>query len=189
MQQNERQLVSKAKNGDTQAFGELVMTHQTFAYNLALRALGSPEEAQDATQEAFLKVWQALPGFREEAQFRTWLYRIVINQCYNRRPMLKREAASMTLDDDDDRVFTEFNGPESQAVVSERKVLLQKAVDALPSSYRVMVMLRFQQDLAYEEIAEVMNLPLGTVKTGLFRARGLLRQALTVRDRMIEWAL
>jgi len=186
---DERLLVKKAKNGDTQAFGELVMTHQVFAYNLALRALGSPEEAQDATQEAFLKVWQALPGFREEAQFRTWLYRIVINQCYNRRPMLKREVAAISLEIDDDWISTEFNGPESQAVVSERKTLLQKAVDELPSSYRLMVMLRFQQELAYDEIASVMNLPLGTVKTGLFRARALLKQSLSVQDRVIEWAL
>lgn len=188
MQQDERQLVKKAKNGDTQAFGELVMIHQTFAYNLALRALGSPEEAQDATQEAFLKVWQALPGFREEAQFRTWLYRIVINQCYNRRPVLKREASAAGIEDDGDWTTGEFNGPESQAVVSERKALLQQAVDGLPSSYRLMVMLRFQQDLAYEEIASVMNLPLGTVKTGLFRARALLRQSLTVENRVMEWA-
>lgn len=188
MQQDERQLVKKAKNGDTQAFGELVIIHQTFAYNLALRALGTPEEAQDATQEAFLKVWQALPGFREEAQFRTWLYRIVINQCYNRRPVLKREAAAMTIEDDGDWTSAGFNEPESQAVVSERKALLQQAVDELPSSYRLMVMLRFQQDLAYEEIASVMNLPLGTVKTGLFRARALLRQTLTVKNRVMEWA-
>jgi RNA polymerase sigma-70 factor (ECF subfamily) len=189
MQQDESRLVKKAKNGDTQAFGELVTMHQTFAYNLALRALGSPEEAQDATQEAFLKVWQALPGFREEAQFRTWLYRIVINQCYNRRPMLKREAAAETIEDDEDWKSEEFNGPESLTVALERKALLQKAVDRLPSSYRLMVMLRFQQDLAYEEIASVMNLPLGTVKTGLFRARALLKESLTVQDRVIEWAL
>jgi RNA polymerase sigma-70 factor, ECF subfamily len=188
MQLEERQLVKKAKNGDTQAFGELVMIHQTFAYNLALRALGSPEEAQDATQEAFLKVWQALPGFREEAQFRTWLYRIVVNQCYNRRPALKREVTAITIENDDDWVSSEFNGPESQAVVSERKAMLQQAVDELPSSYRLMVMLRFQQDLAYEEIANVMNMPLGTVKTGLFRARALLRQSLTVQNRVMEWA-
>lgn len=189
MPQDERQLVKRAKNGDTQAFGELVMAHQTFAYNLALRALGSPEEAQDATQEAFLKVWQALPGFREEAQFRTWLYCIVINQCYNRRPTLKREAAAESIEDDDYWISEEFNGPESQTVVSERKALLQKAVDGLPSSYRLMVMLRFQQDLTYDEIASVMNLPLGTVKTGLFRARALLKQSLSVDDRVIEWAL
>jgi RNA polymerase sigma-70 factor (ECF subfamily) len=189
MQLDERQLVKKAKNGDTQAFGELVIKHQVFAYNLALRALGNPDEAQDATQEAFLKVWQALPGFREESQFRTWLYRIVINQCYNRRPMLKREVAAISLEPGDDWISSEFNGPESLAVVSERKALLQKAVDELPSSYRLMVMLRFQQDLAYEEIASVMNLPLGTVKTGLFRARALLRQSLTCKDRVIEWAM
>jgi RNA polymerase sigma-70 factor, ECF subfamily len=188
MQLEERQLVKKAKDGDTQAFGELVMTHQVFAYNLALRALGNPEEAQDATQEAFLKVWQALPGFREEAQFRTWLYRIVVNQCYNRRPVLKREAAAITIEDYGDWISTGFNEPESQVVVSERKDLLQQAVDGLPSSYRLMVMLRFQQDLAYEEIASVMNLPLGTVKTGLFRARALLRQTLTVENRVMEWA-
>jgi len=154
------------------------MAHQGFVYNLALRAMGNPEEAQDAAQEALLRAWQALPDFRGEAQFRTWLYRIVINLCYNRRPRLRREAAEISLEQNEDLFTASDPEPECVAEASERKALLQWAISQLPSSYRLLVMLRFQQDMSYEEIAEVMNLPLGTVKTGLFRARALLRQSL-----------
>jgi RNA polymerase sigma-70 factor (ECF subfamily) len=188
MQPDESLLVYRAKNGDTRAFGELVMAHQGFVYNLALRAVGDPDEAQDAAQEALLRAWQALPTFRGDSQFRTWLYRIVINLCYNRRPRLRREAAEMSLEQDEDCFVAPEAGPERQAEAAERKALLQRAIDRLPSSYRLLVMLRYQQDMAYEDIAEVMNLPLGTVKTGLFRAKALLRQTLVQRDEVVEWA-
>ena len=134
-----------------------------------------------------MRAWQALPDFRGDSQFRTWLYRIVINLCYNRRPRLRREAAEISLEKDEDFLVHPEAGPEHQAEAAERKALLQRAIDQLPASYRLLVMFRFQQEMAYEEIAEVMNLPLGTVKTGLFRAKALLRQALVNREEVVEW--
>lgn len=189
MQPDESQLILRAKHGDTQAFGELVLLYQVFVYNLALRALGDPNEAQDAAQEAFFRAWQAIPGFRGESRFRTWLYRIVINLCYNRHPGLRRETAQIPLEMDEDLHSTGEPGPERMAEAAERKALLQLAIDQLPISYRLLVLLRYQQDMAYEEIAAVMNLPLGTVKTGLFRAKARLRDALLNRDEVLEWAL
>ena len=89
--QREDKLVHRAQQGDTQAFAELVLEHQRFAFNLALRALSDPQEAEDIVQEAFLKAWQALSRFRRQARFQTWLYRIVMNLCYNRLPRLRVE--------------------------------------------------------------------------------------------------
>ncbi|MBN1145911.1 MAG: sigma-70 family RNA polymerase sigma factor, partial [Anaerolineales bacterium] len=95
MHRDEAQLVQRARRGDTDAFAELLRAHQDFAYNLALRALGDPHEAEDVAQEAFVRAWQALPRFRGDARFRTWLYRIVANLCYNRLPRLRRELSSL----------------------------------------------------------------------------------------------
>lgn len=100
---------ARAKRGDAKAYEALVRAHASFAYNLALRTLGDEVEAEDAAQEAFVRAWRGLPRFRDEARFRTWLYRIVVNQCYDRMPKLKRqlealevEAATGIADDDQD---------------------------------------------------------------------------------------
>ena len=170
--------MERARAGDVEAFGALVVAHQQFVYNLAWRALGDEHEAQDAAQEAFIRVWQALPNFRGQAQFRTWLYRIVTNLCYSRLPRLRQQVAALgdlemgSLPDEAQA------DPADQAEAGEQRAFLWQQIDALPESYRVLVMLRYQQGLAYEEIATVMSLPLGTVKTGLFRARARLREAL-----------
>src|SRR5512143_848590 len=92
---DETNWLERAQAGDVEAFGALVSAHQQFVYNLAWRALGDEHEAQDAAQEAFLRVWQALPNFRGQAQFRTWLYRIVTNVCYGRLPRLRRQLAAL----------------------------------------------------------------------------------------------
>ena len=178
LQASVEQLVRLAQAGDAEAFGALVVEHQRFVYNLALRALGDAREAEDVAQEAFVRAWLALPNFRGQAQFRTWLYRIVTNLCYNRRARLRRELMAMgedqVADTPDDSFADLTSGPE----VEERRMFLHQAIEALPENYRLLIVLRFQQELSYEEIANILNLPLGTVKTGLFRARAQLRQAL-----------
>jgi RNA polymerase sigma-70 factor, ECF subfamily len=171
-------LVRSAQRGDTEAFAGLVDEHQRFVYNLALRALGDPAEAEDVSQEAFVRAWQALPNFRGQARFRTWLYRIVTNLCYNRLPRLRRDLSALG-DEVAEAVPDEVWADPAGAVESEeRRVFLHRQIEALPESYRLLVTLRFQQELSYDEIASVLSLPLGTVKTGLFRARARLRLAL-----------
>jgi RNA polymerase sigma-70 factor (ECF subfamily) len=170
-------LVERAKQGDRAAFGQLVLAHQQFVYNLALRALADGHEAEDIAQEAFVRAWLALPRFQEHARFRTWLYRITTNLCYTRRPRLRRDLAAL-----DDAALASVpdesqSDPAAGLVAAEARAFLHQAITALPEQYRVLILLRYQQHLAYDEIAGVLDLPLGTVKTGLFRARARLREA------------
>lgn len=176
---DERAWIRRAQAGETEAFGALVAAHQRFVYHLALRALGHPQEAEDVAQEAFVRAWLALPNFRGQARFATWLYRIVTNLCYNRLPRLRRDLAALGDDDlqdiPDEAASVE---PAAGLEAEQRRARLHEEIERLPESYRLLVTLRFQQELSYEEIAAVTSLPLGTVKTGLFRARAKLREAL-----------
>jgi RNA polymerase sigma-70 factor (ECF subfamily) len=177
-------LVRRAQRGDQAAFAELVTRHQRYVYNLAYRLLHDADEAQDLAQEAFVRAWQGLSGFRGEAKFTTWLYRIVTNLCYNRLAGLRRQLLDTSLDEDE-------NGPaalmlpaneEPVAVVeaAEGRAFLHRQVAALPAKYRLVITLFYLQEFSYEEIAQVLNLPLGTVKTHLFRARERLKRQLQV---------
>lgn len=187
MEPKEREWLQKAQKGDADAFGALVTLHERFVYNLAYRTLGSVEDAQDVTQEAFVRAWMALPGFRKEAQFRTWIYRIVLNLCLNRAPRLRRDLAALT-----ETEFSDSPEPASRAAdilsgleAEEGRKTLQREISRLPESQRLLVTLRYQDDLSYEEIASLVNLPLGTVKTGLFRAKERLRQALALQEEIL----
>jgi RNA polymerase sigma-70 factor, ECF subfamily len=182
---DERSIVQRARAGDAQAFGELVLAQQTFVYNLALRALGDSNEAQDLAQDAFLRAWQGLPSFRGGSSFRTWLYRIVINLCYNRSPQLRKSLNQIDIEDEAQewRFVAETQTPEQALEAREMRSYLHHQIESLPPNYRLLVMLRYQQDLSYEEIADVLQMPLGSVKTGLFRAHNRLKEALLARTR------
>lgn len=180
MQINESQLIQQARQGDTGAFAALVSLHERFVYNLALRTLANADDAADMAQEAFVHAWQALPTFRADAQFRTWLYRIVLNLCINRLPRLRRELNVLTQDEMAD--LPEAASPELGLLTliesREQRAFLYREIDDLPEQYRLLVSLRYQHELSYEEIASMLALPLGTVKTGLFRAKARLRERL-----------
>lgn len=185
----ERRLVLEAQAGNTHAFGELVLAYQRFVFNLAYRALGDMQEAQDAAQETFLRAWLALPKFRAEARFSTWLYRITVNFCYNRRPRLRRELAELPIDEapdlPDDCAGLGAN-PLNEVEKSEQRAFIHRQIDELQESYRLIISLRYQEELSYEEIAQVLNMPLGTVKTGLFRAKAQLRAALARKSPYLQ---
>jgi RNA polymerase sigma-70 factor, ECF subfamily len=182
LENDDGQLVQRARAGDVQAFASLVEIHQRFVYNLALRALGDPGEAEDLAQEAFLRAWKGLPAFQGQAQFRTWLYRIVVNLCFNRLPGLRRQLNELAVEDAEETLPEMDPGPLAGIEAAERRAFLQAQIAGLPEGYRVMLALRFQQDLPYEEIARLLEIPLGTVKTGIFRARSRLREALRDYD-------
>lgn len=176
----EQHLIQQAQKGDQEAFAGLVTEHQRYVYHLALRVLKNEEEALDLAQETFVRAWTALPNFRGQSQFRTWLYRIVTNLCYNRLPNLRR-----SLNERGDDVIAEipeteiaFDNPAHGFESRELRFYLHKAIDDLDENYRLLISLRYQNELSYEEIANMLNLPLGTVKTGLFRAKEQLRRAL-----------
>lgn len=178
MNVDEKRLVRRAQAGDTDAFATLVATHQQFVYNLAWRTLGNQQEAEDITQEAFVRAWRGLPRFRQQAQFRTWLYRIVVNLCYNRLPKLRREFEALGEEVMEILPSQRFDNPAVHVENNERRTFLHQHINALPEAQRLLIMLRYQQELSYQEIATIVGCPLGTVKTGIFRARVRLRKAL-----------
>jgi len=177
---DEQALIQRAQKGDPDAFAALVQDHQRYLYNLALRILKDENEALDITQETFVRAWTALPNFRGQSQFRTWLYRIVTNLCYNRLPNLRRSLADLGDDVISELPETDrtFDNPANGLETRELRSYLHNAIENLDENYRLLISLRYQSELSYEEIAGLLNLPLGTVKTGLFRAKEQLRVAL-----------
>ncbi|MGQ9682464.1 MAG: RNA polymerase sigma factor [Anaerolineae bacterium] len=179
MQEPSAVLLGRCRNGDAAAFAELVAEQQAYVYNLALRLLGDSAEAEDLAQEALVRAWQMLPSFRGEARFTTWLYRIVVNLGLNRRARLRRTLATVSLDD---VACPQVPGVEPDPLLAqtdlERKEWIWRQVDALPERYRVVIALYYQQERTYDEMAQILCLPLNTVKTHLARARHLLARRL-----------
>ncbi|MCI0556646.1 MAG: sigma-70 family RNA polymerase sigma factor [Anaerolineae bacterium] len=180
MPDTEQILIQRAQKGDQDAFAALVNEHQHYVYNLAFRVVKDENEALDLTQETFVRAWTALPNFRGQSQFRTWLYRITTNLCYNRLPGLRRSLGDLGNDvmADIPEADNVSANPAREFESNETKNYLHKAIDGLDANYKLLITLRYQNELSYEEIASTLNLPLGTVKTGLFRAKEKLRLAL-----------
>lgn len=187
-QSAEQILIERCKLGDQAAFASLVELHQDYVYNLAYRILQSHEEADDATQEAFVKIWQALPTFRGDAKFSTWTYRIVHNLCLNRLRSAKSGPQTVSVEfnwndegnDGEREMLANLPGdpvedPANRFDSAEQRKLIWREVDALPAKYREIITLYYGQELSYEEIAAMLEVPVGTVKTHLFRAKALLR--------------
>ena len=169
---DDTELVRRAQRGDNIAFEQLVRRHQRYVFNVAYRVLNDYAEAEDMTQEAFLRAWRGLPGFRGQAQFTTWLYRIVHNLCLNRLPRLKRELLQTEPLEEALTTPTPFQAELTE--IREQMAFLHTQLDQLPEKYRLVLTLRFLQRLSYEEIATALDLPIGTVKTHIHRARRLL---------------
>ena len=168
-----------------EAFGALVAETETYVYNLAYRILGNAQEAEDMTQDVFVRVWRALPEFRADSKFTTWLYRIVMNTSLNRRRQLRTELQTVDRDDALDGLALprEASGadPSAAAIDRETSAMLWAAVERLSAKYRLVIALFYQEGLSYEEIAELLALPLGTVKSHLSRARSALAKVLRTR--------
>jgi RNA polymerase sigma-70 factor (ECF subfamily) len=178
MSDNEQFLIQCAQKGDHNAFAVLVNEHQRYVYNIALRVVRDENEALDLAQETFVRAWTALPNFKGQSQFRTWLYRIVTNLCYNRLPNLRRSLNDLGDDVMEEIPEPNFDNPEYEFESNETRQRLRNAIDSLDANYQLLIALRYQNELSYEEIAATLNLPLGTVKTGIFRAKEQLRKSL-----------
>jgi len=174
----ENQIVARARQGDPAAFETLVDMHAQYVYNLALRVVQNPQEAEDLAQEAFLRAWRGLPAFRGQSKFSTWLYRIVTNLCYSQFPQIKRDLASLVPDENARGLPDEHQSPEGALLNAELRTHLHTFIEELPEGYRILVTLRHLQGMSYKEISQVTGMPLGTVKTGIFRARQMLKIAL-----------
>ena len=175
---HEISLIQRAKKGDQDAFALLVEEHQRYVYHLALRVLKDENEALDLTQETFVRAWTALPNFRGQSRFRTWLYRITTNLCYNHLPHLRRSLNDLGDDVMEEIPEMHMENPAHGIESDETRAHLYKAIDSLDTNYKLLITLRYQNELSYEEIASTLNLPLGTVKTGIFRAKEQIRKSL-----------
>lgn len=182
---DERLLIERCKRGEHDAFDQLVRTYEKRVYNLAYRLSGHYDEANDISVDAFLRVFQALKLFRGEANFSTWLFRIVTNVYLDRRKR-SRNKQHLSLQEyielEENTVSRQIEDPSPTPGVvaeqNERSELLQDAIVALPYDQRTMIVLYHTEGLSYEEIAAVLELPIGTVKSRLNRARLKLREKL-----------
>ena len=178
-------LIERSQKGDRQAFDDLIRKHEKRAYQYAFRLTSNPEEAGDVVADAFVRVYSALHNFKGQSAFTTWLYRILTN-CFldmrkreKSRPTTSLEAALVTDEGDLERqVQDDSPTPHAEAEKSERERAVEKAVGHLPEYQQAMIMMYHVENLSYEEIAEALDLPIGTVKSRLNRARLSLRELL-----------
>jgi len=173
----DQQLVERVQKGDKRAFDVLVLKYQHRIYSLVTRFIRDPDEVQDVVQEAFIKAYRALPGFRGESAFFTWLYRIAINTAKNYLVSRSRRPPGADVDIEDAEylesagALRDLAGPENQLMTEQLRAVIDKAIRALPEDLRTALTLREFEGLSYEEIAEVMRCPVGTVRSRIFRAR------------------
>lgn len=188
-------LVQRAQKGDKRAFEMLVIKYQRKLARLLGRLVRDQAEVEDVTQEAFIKAYRALPSFRGDSAFYTWLYRIGINTAKNYLVSSGRRAPTVTIYDNDEAEgfedgdqLRETNTPENLLATKQIAETVNAAVVALPEELRTAITLREIEGLSYEEIAEIMNCPIGTVRSRIFRAREAIAEKLrpqlgTAKDR------
>jgi RNA polymerase sigma-70 factor (ECF subfamily) len=175
--ENDQQLVQRVQAGDQSAFNLLVLKYQHRVLKLVGRFVSDQSEAQDVAQEAFLKAYRALGSFRGESAFYTWLYRIAINTAKNALVAQRRRPVDFDLDAQDPEAFErqaklmESDTPEGVLLTEEIRQVVEKAMEQLPEDLRTAIVLRELEGLSYEEIAEAMDCPVGTVRSRIFRAR------------------
>ena len=181
----DRQLVARAQRGDKQAFELLVEKYQRKLARLLSRFIRDPAEVEDVTQEAFIKAYRALPAFRGDSAFYTWLYRIGINTAKNYLMAMGRRAPTSTeIEADEAEGFEEgeqlrdINTPESVLLSSEIAETVNATIESLPEELRKAIQMREIEGLSYEDIAQAMNCPIGTVRSRIFRAREAIAEQL-----------
>jgi RNA polymerase sigma-70 factor (ECF subfamily) len=181
----DQQLVERAQRGDKKAFELLVAKYQRKLGRLLSRFIRDPAEVEDVAQEAFIKAYRALPSFRGESAFYTWLYRIGINTAKNYLVALGRRAPTTTEFDteeaenfDDGDQLRDVNTPENELMSKQIAQTVNDTMEALPEELRTAIVLREIDGLSYEEIASVMNCPIGTVRSRIFRARETIAERL-----------
>lgn len=174
------ELARRAGRGDEDAFAQLVALHEKKVYNLALRICGNPEDAADAAQEAFLSAWKGLPNFRGEAGFATWLYRLTSNAAIDCLRRSRRQRGEVSLDSEALRLDAVDGGPspQEQAEGNELRQAVMEGMGQLSEDHRQALALRELQEMSYQEIAQVLKVDLGTVKSRIARARSALRKIL-----------
>ena len=183
---SDEELVRRFKAGDQEAFSQLVLRYQDRVFTLCLRWLGEREQAEETTQDIFLALYRSLAEFRGESKFSTWIFRVATNHCKNRRIYRIRRAHDRheplegpeTDDAPPRQIASEGPGTDSRVTRSEAEEILERALGQLDEGQRSILVLRDIEDLPYEEIADILSLPRGTVKSRLHRARAELASIL-----------
>lgn len=173
----DQQLVARVQKGDSRAFDLLVLKYQHRIFGLISRYIRDADEVQDVAQEAFIKAYRALPNFRGESAFYTWLYRIAINTAKNYLVARSRRPPGTDVELDDAEYLEnggslrDIESPENVLFGAELKAVVERAIGALPEDLRTAITLREFDGLSYEDIADIMDCPVGTVRSRIFRAR------------------
>ena len=176
-QSSDKKLVKRVQKGDKGAFDLLVLKYQHKIVNLVMRYVRDPELALDITQEAFIKAYRAIPRFRGDSAFYTWMYRIAVNTAKNHLAAQRRRPMDVDLDLQDPEQYDlhaklrETDTPEGVTLGKELKEIVERAIAALPEDLRTAIILRELEGMSYEEIAQTMECPVGTVRSRIFRAR------------------
>ena len=184
---DEPELIDRALAGDRSAFTELVRKNQDRLFASMMQVTGSPEESEEVTQEAFIRAFVKLDTFQRNSQFFTWLYRIAFNSALTRR---RKKRARVSLDqvreDNGLEVVSEDDGVDEPMLRDERVRLVRRAIETLTEEHRTILTLREMDDFAYEEIAEILEISIGTVRSRLSRARRQLKLAIESLERESE---
>ena len=187
---NETHIIKEAQNGSLAAFNQLVLTYQGMAYNVAYRVIGHPDAAADACQDAFIKAFKAIKQHKG-GSFKSWLMRIVTNVCYDqiryksRRPATSLEDMIEDTEEHNATLISEGERPEEYALRGELTELIQLGITKLPEDQRIVLVLNDIEGYSYQEIADITEQPLGTVKSRLSRARRRLRDFLKEQKELL----
>ncbi len=190
MKNSSSDLIKKAIKGDETAYKLLLDNYRGAIFNLLYKMVRNKEETEDLVQEAFMKAFNALPSFNEEYAFSTWLYKIAINNCIDhmRKKRLKTYSINKPVQSKDGELGREFPdtsmSPDKNILSVEKSNIIASAIEELPENYKIAIVLRHTEERSYEEIAQILSIPLGTVKARIFRAREMLKKKL--KDKMLR---
>lgn len=184
MRRDDSNLVKLAKSGDGKAYDELTVLYRDAVFSIIYRMVHNQQEAEDLTQEAFIKAYNSINSFNEEYAFSTWLFKIATNNCIDffRKRKLKTYSMDQKIKYKDEEFQQEYASSdptaEKEMLASEKSNMIRQAIERLPEKYRTAIVLRHHEEKSYEEIAAILDLPLGTVKARIFRAREMLKRNL-----------
>lgn len=181
----DNEIISRCREGDREAFEKLMETYQNRVFNIAYGMLSDYEEASDASQEIFIKVYKSISSFKGQSSFTTWLYVICRNVCNDMLRKRQRRGVQVSIysDDDEKSVEREIESdaptPEEQLEINECQVAVKEAINSLKPEYKEILLYADMQQLSYEEVSKILRCPVGTVRSRLNRARGALRKKLS----------
>ena len=184
MENSDEELMLRSQKGDKQAFDEIVLRYKDKLVNFAYRFLGNREEAEDITMETFIRIYQNLPNYDTNRSFPSWFYKIAMNLILNRIRQIKSHplvSLSQKINEEitlEETIPSSESSPEENLIKGERTGKIKKAVSSLPEHLRSVILMREYQDLDYEEIASILDCPIGTVRSRIFRAREILKEML-----------